>query len=285
MQCGTKNPYRTEKRLNTMIERFENTDITMIRELLADEPDLLIRFQTGQAALDLLYFDAWVQRDEQGEVHGLIFRSYGDFFISGDKEMDLEEAASFLGFMPMLYSLSGNDELLEGLVPMLKRVRSTTVCGVARQEEAPELPVGPVTFCEDVCAEDYRKAYDLIKRAGESELSDFEEYYITRRGLNKKDCGRTYFLGSSDSAYSTVSTTGEGDGMALLTDVVTDENRRRMGHSSALVTQICFDLHAAGLIPHVTYSTSQAEHFFARLGFRPCGQFTYVRFDPLIDFD
>ena len=68
--------------------------------------------------------------------------------------------------------------------------------------------------------------------------------------------------------------------MALITDVVTDARYRRQGLGSALLTQLCIDLHAQGLTPYVTYFASQAEHFYQHRGFEPCGQFIYARFDP-----
>ena len=69
-----------------MMRRYVSTDIEEMREFLKDEPDLLIRFEAGLQALDLLYFDIWVARDEEERLQGVLFRSYGD--LSGNAELE-----------------------------------------------------------------------------------------------------------------------------------------------------------------------------------------------------
>lgn len=263
-----------------MMRRYVSTDIPEIREFFKEDPHLLIRLEAGLQALDLLYFDIWVAGDEQDAVQGVLFRSYGDFYLRLTPQADLQEVSAFLGFMPMLYSLSGEESVMQELLPMLQRVRSTTICTVARQAQPPEPLSFRLIFDKTERTEDFRMVYALLGRAGEDELGRFEDYYFTRRGLQANQNGRTYFLSLDGEAYSAVSTTGEADGMALITDVVTDARYRRQGLGSALLTQLCVDLHAQGLTPYVTYFASQAEHFYQHRGFEPCGQFIYARFDP-----
>ena len=263
-----------------MMRRYVSTDIEEMREFLKDEPDLLIRFEAGLQALDLLYFDIWVARDEEERLQGVLFRSYGDFYLHAGEKINLEELAAFLGFMPMLYSLSGKEPLMEQLLPMLQGVRSTTLCTVARQKEPPQPLEFALLYQKTQRSEDFRLVYALLGRAGEADLPRFEDYYFTRRGLQSHKNGRTYYLCLEGEAYSTASTTGEVSGMALLTDVVTDPRYRRQGLAGALLTQLCTDLHSEGLTPYVTYFAAQAERFYQNLGFEPCGQFVYARFDP-----
>ena len=262
-----------------MMRRYVSTDIPEIQEFLKDEPHLLIRLEAGLRALDLLYFDVWVARDEQEKIKGVLFRSYGDFYVHLTQEADLQEIAAFLGFMPMLYSLSGEESFMQELLPMLQRVRSTTICTVARQQQPPEPLAFRLLYGKTERTEDFRMVYALLGRAGEDELGRFEDYYFTRRGLQANQNGRTYFLCLDGEAYSAVSTTGEADGMALITDVVTDARYRRQGLSTALLTQLCVELHEQGLTPYVTYFAAQTEHFYQKRGFEPCGQFIYARFD------
>ena len=169
---------------------------------------------------------------------------------------------------------------MQELLPMLQRVRSTTICTVARQAQPPEPLSFRLIFDKTERTEDFRMVYALLGRAGEDELGRFEDYYFTRRGLQANQNGRTYFLSLDGEAYSAVSTTGEANGMALITDVVTDARYRRQGLGSALLTQLSAALQAQGLTPYVTYFASQAQHFYQHRGFEPCGQFIYARFDP-----
>ena len=164
-----------------MMRRYVSTDIPEIREFFKEDPHLLIRLEAGLQALDLLYFDIWVARDEQDAVQGV-----------------------------------------QELLPMLQRVRSTTICTVARQAQPPEPLSFRLIFDKTERTEDFRMVYALLGRAGEDELGRFEDYYFTRRGLQANQNGRTYFLSLDGEAYSAVSTTGEANGMALITDVVTD---------------------------------------------------------------
>ena len=169
-----------------MMRRYVSTDIPEIQEFLKDEPHLLIRLEAGLRALDLLYFDVWVARDEQEKIKGVLFRSYGDFYVHLTQEADLQEIAAFLGFMPMLYSLSGEESFMQELLPMLQRVRSTTICTVARQQQPPEPLAFRLLYEKTERTEDFRMSMRCW--AGRGRMSSVALKTIILRGA---DCRQT----------------------------------------------------------------------------------------------
>ncbi|MBQ2698011.1 MAG: hypothetical protein IJF59_04980, partial [Clostridia bacterium] len=241
----------------TMITRYGTFDLPEMREFLRREPDLLIRLEAGLRALETLYFDSWIERTGDGILRAVIFRSYGDFYVSAGEDANMEQLAVFLGFMPMMHTLSGSHRAMEELLPRLPGVDSTTLCTVARQDAPPPAPDYTLAFETTERMEHFRAVHALLSRAADGQPPAFEDYYFTRRGLQKNKSGRTYYLYHKGEAYATASTSGEALGMALLTDVATDRRFRRQGLAEALVGQLCRDLHREQLTPYVTFATAE----------------------------
>ena len=250
-----------------MIKRFFSTDIPDVRVFLQEEPDNLITLNAGLRSVDLLYFDVWLTRGDSGAVTAVLFRNYWDFYLKAEAEADLEEIASFLHHLPMLGTLNCHTDTAESLLPLLHNVNDTVQCTVAVQHEPPQPLAYELDYVRVQSMEDYRRVYDLLALSESIEISRFEDYYFLRRNTDKSWTGRTYCLHHEAIAYAAASTSGECEGMALITDVATHPDYRRKGLGKALVTNLCSDLHDALMIPYVKYSTEVAAHFYDHLGF------------------
>ncbi len=261
-----------------MIKRYGTNDLAAIKEFLRPDEYEFVILTSGLLTANMLYFDIWFSSDSQG-INGVVFRSYGNFYLSFNDRADLTEIASFISFMPMLDSICIKSDKLQDIAGKLSGIKGIGELKIHKLLKPDMLQEHDLFYKNTAEHSSYRDVYNLIKEhGGVRDIPAYEDYYFLRKGYDKSKTGRTYFLEAQGKVYTTASSTGEIEQLALVTDVVTDEKYGRRGLASAIVSKLAIDLVAEGKTPLVAFGNPNATNLYENLGFTKIGERSIVYF-------
>lgn len=208
------------------------------------------------------FFFCWVQTDENGHVTAVITSLSGDVTLALKEEADFEEISEFLnviGFSSIFFN--------KKYAPFLPFETGETGKIMVLEKTLTETDYTPIE-------PDYRGIFRLLFENGNVSFPDWftDTSHRLRHGtaladFEKKD-GKTVACAFCQAM---------ADGRALIGSVKTDEEYRKNGIGTRLVSRLSAYLQQRGFEVFLCRKENENRDFYSRIGFCDCGEWVSVK--------
>lgn len=214
------------------------------------------------------FLDVWMI-EQDGEFAGVLARFYDAATLVTQDVTDTEQIRTFLG-MINYRTLVCSYETAQDLSLTISEVKN----GYCFNGSACDFNM------QQLCEDDYYKAYALISREIPGSFSDTKEAYLSflsdytfreRRGLARGVCSYC-----DDIIASTALTSSETDNAAVISGVACDKSCQKKGLGKATVLSLINSLKKENKTAYVIALNESAEGFYEHIGFDKVEKIAFI---------
>ncbi|QAA23696.1 GNAT family N-acetyltransferase [Sporolactobacillus terrae] len=263
----------------------------MIRQLTEKDRDLVMRFAGDRPAENLFIFGdieayglegecvtLWGDFDGQGALRSILLRYLGNFipYARDAKLLDGKIWADVITRCSVLTCLSGLQNLVQKILPyMSKPVQKEQLCYYAARDLG--APLDKSTARKDVKMLFPEEAEKIIALR-QTIFSNHAETPATLQKNMDQGISRTFYIERNNEPVSSVSTTAETAGAAMIVGVCTKKGYEHQGFATSCLIKTISALQAEHKRPCLFYDHPVAARIYEKLNFIPIGKWMIERY-------
>ena len=249
-----------------MFKRVEEEEEPLIKEYIGTDYDkcLYLYLDFVKYGLNNENLKFWLDM-ENDEIKCVVLKYYSGMHVfSKDKNCNYDKIAELiLEETPSV--ICAEKPLIENLDEKLAETEYKAEYGWVRV-------LSKKYACENSMVkraddDDIEKIASLIKNDHMGEFYELDELIAQMKEREDDDYGRNYVIKEDEKIISNASTTAEVEGVAVLSNVITDPSYRGKGLATVVCSKLCNDLIDEGKNIYLINYTEESTGLYDKLGF------------------